>query len=385
MSVEPGKMFGPYEVLDVVGSSKTETAYRVRNSEEGGRFEILHVLPKSKQEDLQEVERFLRETRVHSRLLHPNILSFYRAAEVERRLIFTTEYVEGVPLSERLKLGPLPWQEAAAFVQQALLALGYAHAQGMIHRDVTPANMIITEKGMVKLSNFALAKFTNSPQLTQFGAVVGALEYIAPEQIKGTEALDGRCDLYSLGVVLYEALTGKPPFASKSQFELMLAHVSEAPKPPTAMKPDLPGALDAAVLKALAKDPAARYRDAEEFRAALSAVAAAAPAAAPAHPPAEPLPEAPAEQKAAAAAASSSGTTVAAPQEPAAPARPAAAAVEPPPGVPQRTPAVPPAEGPPSETQQGGALGRDLVLAGLAGVIIAAVVIVIYLLVASGR
>jgi serine/threonine-protein kinase len=298
VSFEIGTTVGGYEFLDVLSMSKTEITYRVRNHL-AQRLEALTVLPRNLQQDPEQVQRFLREMKVHARLVHPNIVTFYNAMEIERELVMTTELFEGATLAQRLELGPLGWKEAVAYARQALAALAYAHAQGIIHRDITPEHMIIDPDGTVKLSDFGLAKFTNSPQLTQVGSVVGTLKYISPEQVRGSTPLDARADIYSLGVVLYEAVTGKTPFDSKSQYELMFAHVSGIPRPPGEVNPDVPKELDPVILRALAKDPAQRFQTADEFgaaiervKAALDGVGASPQAAPPATPPREVLPAA---------------------------------------------------------------------------------------------
>jgi serine/threonine-protein kinase len=215
MNFEIGKTYNGYEFLDVLRMSKTQVDYRVWNRL-AQRVEVLTVLPGNLQSDQEQMERFLREMKVHARLVHPNIIGFYNAMELERQAVMTTELVEGVTLKERLQAGPLGWTEAIGYIRQALAALSYAHSQKTIHRDITPESMMITPEAVVKLSGFGLAKSATSPQLTQVGVVVGNLKYISPEQIKGSGALDPRADLYSVGVVLYEAITGKPPFESSS-------------------------------------------------------------------------------------------------------------------------------------------------------------------------
>ncbi len=275
MRFEIGKTYGGYEFLDTLGSSKTVLAYRVRNLEEQ-RTELLRILPHTLGGDQERQERFLREIRVRGRLVHPNIVTFFHAGELEGQLVLTTELVEGPTLAERLELGPLSWPESIAILSQVLSALSCAHSHGVVHREVTPKNIILIPDKTVKLSGFGLAKASTDAQLTQAGAVMGELKYMAPEQVKGLATLDGRSDIYSAGAVLYEAVTGMVPFDSKGQFDLMLAQVTATPQAPSKLRAGVPTELDDLILTALAKDPSQRFQTADEFRQALEAMSAAA-------------------------------------------------------------------------------------------------------------
>jgi serine/threonine protein kinase len=183
--------------------------------------------------------------------------------------------VEGPTLADKLQLGPIPWAEAVALIRQVLSALAYAHQEKIVHRDITPENIVISPGGVLKVANFALAKGATSPKLTQVGLMVGNLKYISPEQIKGTGELDARSDLYAVGMVLYEMLCGRPAFDCQSLFELMAAQVVQTPVPPDQVNPDVPRELAAVVLKALSKDPADRYQTSPEFDEALVKVSGA--------------------------------------------------------------------------------------------------------------
>ena len=155
---------------------RSGTSYKVRNII-GDRFEVLRILPKDSQEDREQTERFLREIRVHARLTHPNIVAFYNASEIDGEFVMTTELVDGITLAQRLEMGPLPLDEAVRYTCQALSALAYAHEQGIVHREISPENMLVTLDGTFKLSGFGLAKSAADPQLTQTGTVMGWLEY----------------------------------------------------------------------------------------------------------------------------------------------------------------------------------------------------------------
>lgn len=266
--MKPGQIVGDYEVIDLLENSHEGVSYKVRNILVQ-RFEVLRILPRTLQDDPDKVTRFLREAKVHARMSHPNIVSFYHATQLEGQLVMTTELVEGTTLAQHRESGPLPLAEALSYISQVLSALAYAHALGFIHRNVTPSNIILTPEGSAKLTGFSLAKATTDPQMTQPGTVIGSLNYISPEQVKGLTELDGRTDIYSLGVVLYEAVTGRRPLHRKSQFEIMLAHVNELPPAPTIVNPEVPAELSEIILTAMAKDPSLRYQTANEFQQRL--------------------------------------------------------------------------------------------------------------------
>src|SRR5260370_14481000 len=198
MPIETGQTLGDYEVIDVLESSKTGVTYKVRNVLLQ-RIEALRVLPRSFQDDQESVTRFLREAKVHARISHPNIVTFYHATQLDGQLVMTTELVEGTTLAQRLELGPLSSEEAVTCFSQVLSGLAQAHALGVVHRDITPSNIILASDGRVKVTGFALAKATTDPQLTQPGTVIGSLDYISPEQVKGLGEVDARTDIYSLG------------------------------------------------------------------------------------------------------------------------------------------------------------------------------------------
>jgi serine/threonine-protein kinase len=268
MAFEIGQKVGPYEFIAVQENSRTGRAYKVRNTM-ADRFELLRILPGELQENREEQERFLREIKVHARLSHPNIVSFHTAAELDGQGVMISEFFEGAALEKRLEVGPMQEKEAIACMSRVLSALSYAHEHGVVHREVSPPNILLGPDGAVKLTGFGLAKSASDPQLTCAGTVMGWLEYMSPEQVKGSATLDSRTDIYSAGAVLYEMVTGQIPFVRKTQFDLMMAHVTAPPPSPLGLKPDLSIELSHIILTALAKDPAERFQTAAQFREAL--------------------------------------------------------------------------------------------------------------------
>ena len=273
MGFEIGKTVAGYEIVEVLGTSRTGVAYKVRNVF-AQRFEVLKILPKSIQDDEEQNARFLREIKVHAQLLHPNIVTFYNAREIEGQLVMTTEFVPGIALTENLQAGPVTWRDASKYACDALSALEYAHGHGIIHRGFSSSNLMITGEGIARLTGFGFAKSVSDPELTAAGVVIGALKYMAPEQVKG-ETIDIRCDIYSLGIVLYEMLVGRVPFDAKGQFEIMMAQVNTVPKHVSDVNPAVPCALSDLVDKALAKSPGDRFQTARDFRQAIERISLA--------------------------------------------------------------------------------------------------------------
>ncbi len=273
MGFKVGEKIGGYRFLRVVDAGGSAMVYEVEN-EVAGRREILKLLPRGFEQDRRRVERFLREAKIHSHLSHPCIAEFYSGLQLDGQLVMTMEAVDGTTLQQRLAEGPLSMLEAVDIARTALDALGYAHEQRIVHREITPANLILLPGGGLKIANFGLAKQSADPALTQPGTVLGSVHYMSPEQVKGILEIDGRSDIYSMGVILYEALTGSKPFDSRSQFDIIQAHVMQPPPPPTDLRADLPLALADVVLKALEKFPDERYQTAGEFRAKLDEVRA---------------------------------------------------------------------------------------------------------------
>lgn len=268
MSFQLGQIIGDYEFVDVLRSSKTNVAYKVKNVL-AQRFETLKIVPGDLHHDPERLERFQREIKIHARLEHPSILPFYNASVLNGHLVMTTAYVEGSTLEERLELGPLSWHQAVDYAAQITGALAAAHGQGVVHRELTPANILLTSDGRAIITGFGQAKAAQDPRLTQKGAVVGSLFYMSPEQVRGGEQVDGRSDIYSLGAVLFEMVTGRRLFNGKSHFDIMVAHVNQAPPNPSDLMPGLPAGVSEAILRCVAKTPGQRFSNAEELRTTL--------------------------------------------------------------------------------------------------------------------
>jgi serine/threonine protein kinase len=271
MDYEIGSRAGDYKILDVLGAGGMGKVYKVQNVI-SDRIEAMKVLLPNLEGDPELADRFIREIKVQASLDHPNIASLHTALRLDNQLMMLMEYVEGVTLEHMLKSGPIPINRAVDYVAQVLSALAYAHAHGVVHRDIKPANMILTPKGAIKLMDFGIAKLTADRKLTQTGATVGSLFYMSPEQIKGATDLDARSDLYSLGVALYEIVTGARPFQGDSEYSIMSAHLEKTPVPLLQIDPSLPPALNAVVLMSIEKDPAKRFQSADAFRNALLSV-----------------------------------------------------------------------------------------------------------------
>jgi serine/threonine-protein kinase len=255
------------------------------------RLVALKVLPDYFQHDPEFLTRFHREAKAAAKLNHANIVTIYDVGAQAGVHYIAMEYLEGGSLRNRLADGPLDLREAQRILAQIASALDYAHGHGLIHRDIKPANVLFTADGRAKVADFGIARASDVTQLTRTGVLMGTPEYMAPEQAAGG-AVDHRTDLYALGVVLYQMLTGYVPFRGTTPHAILHAVIYEAPRPPRQLNPNLSPALESVVLKAVAKQPEQRFQQGGELAAALRAVLAgkaqAQIAAVPPHPRAAP-------------------------------------------------------------------------------------------------
>ena len=266
-----GMRKGDYEILGVLGAGGMGTVYKVRNVL-SDRIEAMKVLLPNPGDQKALAGRFLREIKVLAGLSHPNIAALRTALTIDNQLVMIMEYVEGITLSARVEQGVIPLGQALNYVSQVLAALSYAHKRQVVHRDIKPSNMMLTPEGITKLMDFGIARSGPDMGLTMTGTTLGSLSYMSPEQVK-CAPVDARSDLYSLGVSLYEMVTGQRPFLVDSHFSILQAHLLELPKPPVEVKPDLPEAVSKIILKAMEKDPAKRFQSADSFLEAVEIAA----------------------------------------------------------------------------------------------------------------
>ena len=270
MSVSIGDTVGDYRILAEIGRGGMGQVFKVEHAVTR-RVEAMKVLSGGRP-DAPHAARSLREIQLQASLDHPNIAAVHNAFWVGEDLVLVMELIDGRSLRRVPEDGRVTQQATLDYASQALSALSYAHGHGVTHRDISPGNVMIDRAGILKLTDFGLAKGPLDGRISQSGAPLGTLWYMSPEQVRGSDS-DARSDIYSLGAVLYELATGKKPFDGEGAFEIMSDQVGKAPVPPIEVEPAVPQAFNAALLRALEKDPDRRFQTADEFRQAITGIA----------------------------------------------------------------------------------------------------------------
>ena len=270
--LQPGELIADrYELEELVGTGGMSSVYRALDTllERNVALKILHP---HYGDDAEYVERFRREARSVAQLSHPNIVTVIDRGEADGRQYIVFEYVDGESLKQLVdRTGPLPARRAIELGLQVAEALAFAHNNGLVHRDVKPQNVLVTEDGEAKVTDFGIARSMDVEHgVTQTGTVLGTSNYLSPEQARG-QAVTPATDVYSLGVVLYELLTGEVPFPGETFVAVAMKHINEEPPSVAERRPDVPLRLVAAIERALAKDPAVRFPSMAAFCAELKA------------------------------------------------------------------------------------------------------------------
>ncbi len=266
---------GRYRILRKLGTGGMANVY-LAEDEDLGRRVAIKILNDRYASDEAFTERFRREAKSAAALSHPNIVSIYDRGDADGRPYIAMEVIEGKSLKELIVgSGPLPISEAVAYAKQILSATRFAHRHGIIHRDIKPHNILLGHEDRLKVTDFGIAR-SGASQMTEVGSIMGTAQYLSPEQARGAP-VTAASDLYSVGIVLYEMLTGKTPFNGETPIEIAMKHVNDPPRPPSEHRRDIPPELDQVVLRSLSKDIHERYGSAEEFSADLDRVEAGLP------------------------------------------------------------------------------------------------------------
>ncbi len=266
------KLDGRYEIQELIGIGGMATVYKAYDIKDN-RTVAIKILKEEFSQNGEFIRRFKNESKAISVLSHPNIVKVYDVSFGDVIQYIVMEYIDGITLKEYLdqQENKIDWKMAVYFISQILKAIQHAHEKGIIHRDVKPQNMMLLQDGTIKVTDFGIARFSNTETRTMTDKAIGSVHYIAPEQAKG-ERTDGKSDVYSIGVMLYEMLTGKLPFEADSAVSVAIMQLQSDPQPPRDINPDIPAGLEEITLRAMRKDPTQRYASAEEMLSDLQKV-----------------------------------------------------------------------------------------------------------------
>lgn len=259
-----------YTILERIGGGGMADVYRAHDKLLD-RSVAVKVLRSQFTDDEEFVSRFRREAQAAAKLSHPNIVNIYDVGFEKQTYYIIMEYISGETLKDKIEReAPLPVETAVRIAMEIAEALEHAHQNNLVHCDIKPHNILITRSGRVKVTDFGIARAVTSSTMTNSGTIIGSVHYFSPEQAKGT-AIGAKSDIYSLGVVLYEMLTGQVPFTGESPISIALKHIQEEPKPPRELNASIPPLIEAIIIKAMHKEPAARFADIGEMIADFKA------------------------------------------------------------------------------------------------------------------
>ena len=275
--LQPGQMLGPYRILNQIGQGGMATVYKAYHPRLD-RHVAIKVLHPAFKEDESFLRRFTREAQVVARLEHPNIVPVYDFAEHKGHPYLVMRHIDGETLKDKLSQGSLSRKEIVRIAQAIADGLDYAHKKGVLHRDIKPSNILMTTGGGVFIADFGLARITQAGESTMSqDMIMGTPQYISPEQAKGIQDIDGRTDIYSFGIIVYEMTTGQVPFQSDTGYSIIHSQIFDPPPMPGSINDKISPQLEEVLLKVLSKEPEDRYASAGEFQIAFKRAVADVP------------------------------------------------------------------------------------------------------------